>query len=209
MTNAFETDFVLQAGPVIPVLALHDDDDLRPLADALVAGGIQVFEIVLRTPSALEVIARLRDHVPILGAGTVLDRNQMDAAKQAGAQFCVSPGLTPALHAAAQDLAMPLLPGAVTASEIMVARELGYENLKFFPAERAGGPAALGDFASVFPELKFCPTGGISAASAPAYLASPNVVCVGGSLATPKSLIAAKDWKGLQAHVSDLIAALT
>ena len=138
----FDTDFVLKAGPVIPVLALHDDSTLLPLVQALVAGGIRVFEIVLRTPSALDVIARLRGHVPILGAGTVLDAAQMAAAKQAGAQFCVSPGLTANLHAAAQDLAMPLLPGTVTATEIMAARELGYQNLKFFPAERAGGPKA-------------------------------------------------------------------
>ncbi len=199
------TDFILDAGPLIPVLALHDDEDLLPLTQALVTGGIQVFELVLRTPTALQAIARLRDEVPILGAGTVLNADQMAAAKEAGAKFCVSPGLTPRLHQAALDLDMPLLPGAVTASEIMSAMELGYRNLKFFPAERAGGPKALGDFGSVFPMVRFCPTGGISGDNAAAYLGNANVACVGGSLATPKALIAAKDWAGLTAHVRDLL----
>lgn len=203
-----QTSSVLHTGPVIPVLALHDDDTLLPLAEAIVSGGIQVFEIVLRTPTAIDVIAKLRGKVPILGAGTVTNRDQMAAAKDAGATFCVSPGLTPTLHQAAVDLDMPLLPGAVTASEIMAARELGYENLKFFPAERAGGPKALGDFGSVFPDLTFCPTGGVSDTNAAAYLANKNVVCVGGSLATPKDLVAAKDWDGLQAHVAKLVSAL-
>ena len=204
-----QTSSVLKACPLIPVLALHADDTLEPMVEALVAGGIQAFEIVLRTPTALQVIARLKGRVPILGAGTVLDRAQMQAAQDAGATFCVSPGLTPALHQAALDLQMPLLPGTVTASEIMVARELGYSNLKFFPAARAGGPKALADFGSVFPELRFCPTGGVSNDNAAEFLANKNVPCVGGSLATPKDLVAAKDWVGLEAHVKDLIAKLT
>lgn len=203
-----DTDFVLDAGPLIPVLALHDDEDLLPMAKALVAGGIQVFEVVLRTPTALQAMARLRDEVPILGAGTVLNAAQMAAVKEAGAKFCVSPGLTPALHQAALDLDMPLLPGGVTASEIMAAMELGYKNLKFFPAERSGGPKALGDFGSVFPTLRFCPTGGVSGDNAATYLAQKGVACVGGSLATPEDLIAAKDWAGLTAHVSDLLDSL-
>lgn len=206
--KATATDFVLDGGPLIPVLALHADAKLEPLVDALAAGGIQVFEIVLRTPSALHVLARLRDRVPVLGAGTVLSKAQMAEAQDAGAQFCVSPGLTPALHAAARDLAMPLLPGAVTASEIMAAEQLGYRNLKFFPAERAGGPKALADFAAVFPGLRFCPTGGISVATAPDYLAQRNVACIGGSLATPKALIANEDWPALTGHVRDLLARL-
>ena len=207
--NFADTDFVLDAGPLIPVLALHDDENLEPLAQALVAGGIQVFEIVLRTPSAIQVIERLRGIVPILGAGTVLNDQQMRAAQAAGAQFCVSPGLTPALHKSAQELAMPLLPGAVTASEIMSAMERGYKNLKFFPAERAGGPKALADFGSVFPTLRFCPTGGVSAENAEAYLSHKNVACVGGSLATPKALVANRDWAGLQTHVKDLLSSVS
>ena len=205
MTKFSQTDFILDAGLLIPVLALDADETLEPLAEALVAGGIQVFEIVLRTPTALEVIARLRGRVPILGAGTVLDRTQMDAAKSAGAQFCVSPGLTPALHQGALDLTMPLLPGAVTASEVMAARELGYQNLKFFPAERAGGAQGVGDFKSVFPDVRFCPTGGINQTNARDYLAHDNVRCIGGSLATPAYLIKQQDWDGLRAHVAHLI----
>ena len=204
-----DTDFILDAGPVIPVLALHDDETLIPMAEAIVAGGIQVFEVVLRTPTALNVISRLKGRVPILGAGTVLNGAHMAAAKAAGASFCVSPGWTPALHMAAEDLDMPFLPGAVTASEIMMGIDNGFKNLKFFPAERAGGPKALGDFASVFPGIRFCPTGGVSAGNAGAYLANTNVACVGGSLATPKDLIAAKDWAGLQAHVAALVKSLT
>ncbi len=203
------TDPILDAGPVIPVLALHDGLDLAPLAEALVAGGIQVFEVVLRTPSALSAIARLKGRVARLGAGTVLTREQMVAARDAGAEFCVSPGLTPDLHAAAVELSMPLLPGCATASEVMAAQALGYSNLKFFPAERAGGPEALGDFASVFPSLRFCPTGGISADNARVYLANRNVACVGGSLATPSALVQAKDWDGLRQHVESLINTLT
>ena len=199
------TDFALNAGPLIPVLALHDNADLLPLTQALVKGGIQVFELVLRLPTALQAIARLRDEVPILGAGTVLNADQMAAAKQAGAKFCVSPGLTSALHKAALDLQMPLLPGAVTASEIMTARELGYKNLKFFPAERAGGPKALEDFGTVFPGLRFCPTGGVNTDNVSAYRSLKNVACVGGSFATPKALIQAKDWAGLTTHVRDLL----
>ena len=203
------TDPILAAGPVIPVLALHDDPDLEPLAEALVAGGIQVFEVVLRTPSALQVIARLKGRVAHLGAGTVLTRAQMAAAQDAGAEFCVSPGLTPDLHRAAVDLSIPLLPGCATASEVMSAQALGYANLKFFPAERAGGAKALGDFASVFPTTRFCPTGGISVANARAYLANKNVACVGGSLATPAGLVQTKDWDGLCQHVESLIKTLT
>ena len=206
--SVFQTDFVLDAGPVIPVLTLHDDEALLPLADALVAGGLKVFEVVLRTPDALGVIDKLRPLVPILGAGTVLEAAQMHAAKAAGAQFCVCPGLTPALHAAALELAMPLLPGAVTASEVMAARELGYKNLKFFPAERSGGSQALADLGAVFPDIRFCPTGGVSVDNAAAYLRNRNVACVGGTLATPQQLVQARDWAGLTAHVREMLRSL-
>ena len=203
-----DTDFVLDAGLLIPVLALHDDDDLEPLAEALVAGGIQVFEVVLRTPTALQSLKRLKGRVPVLGAGTVLNRAHMQAAQDAGAQFCVSPGLTPALHKSARDLDMPLLPGAVTASEIMTSADLGYRNLKFFPAERVGGVQILGDFEAVFPNIRFCPTGGISQENAGSYLNKPNVACVGGSLTTPKDLILAKNWDALHDFVCRLVAGL-
>ncbi len=205
----FETDFVLNSGPVIPVLALNADETLEPMAEALVAGGIKVFEVVLRTPSALEVIKRLNGRVPILGAGTILNKSQMLEAQKAGATFCVSPGLTEQIHVAAVELEMPLLPGAVTASEIMNARELNYRNLKFFPAERSGGPAALADFAAVFPDSRFCPTGGVSAENASLYLENKNVSSVGGSMATPRKFVMEKDWAGLQRHVEKLIQSLT
>ena len=209
VTHFAETDFVLDAGPVIPVLALNDDETLMPMAEAIVSGGIEVFEVVLRTPTAMDAIRRLKGKVPILGAGTILNGAQMAAAKEAGASFCVSPGWTPALHMAAEELKMPWLPGAVTASEIMMGIDNGFKNLKFFPAERAGGPKALGDFGSVFPEIRFCPTGGVNDDNAAAYLANKNVACVGGSLATPKSLVQAQDWAGLEAHVASLVKSLS
>ena len=204
-----QTDFILEAGPVLPVLSLQDDDRLLPMAEAIVAGGIKVFEVVLRTPTALEALKRLKGQVPILGVGTVLSPAQMAAAKDAGARFCVSPGWTPALHKSAQALHMPWLPGVATASEVMRGLDKGFKNLKFFPAERAGGPKALADFAAVFPGIRFCPTGGISAGNAGAYLANANVPCIGGSLATPKGLVAAQDWPGLEGHVRELVKSLT
>ena len=188
-------DDILQRAPVVPVLAVADPDDAIPLAEALVAAGLPVLEITLRTPAALDVIRRMRD-VPgaIVGAGTVLTSEDLAAVQAAGAAFAISPGGTDALYAAARGAEIPLLPGIATASELMRGLEHGYRRFKFFPAESSGGVAALKGFAGPFAQVKFCPTGGIDAAKAPAYFALPNVITVGGSWMVPNDALAAKDW---------------
>lgn len=188
-------DRILQQAPVVPVLAVADPDDAVPLAQALVAAGLPVLEITLRTPAALEVIRRMRD-VPgaIVGAGTVLTSEDLAAVQAAGAAFAISPGGTDALYAAARNADIPLLPGIATASELMRGLEHGYKRFKFFPAESSGGVAALRGFAGPFAQVKFCPTGGIDAAKAPSYLALSNVITVGGSWMVPNDALAAKDW---------------
>jgi 2-dehydro-3-deoxyphosphogluconate aldolase/(4S)-4-hydroxy-2-oxoglutarate aldolase len=188
-------DDILDAGPVIPVIVIERLEDALPLASALVRGGLRVLEVTLRTPAALQALrAMCAVEGAIVGAGTVLGAAQYDAAIEAGAQFVVSPGLTEALAAVAQARGVPLLPGAVTASEVMRAREAGCTRLKFFPAESSGGVATLKAFAGVFPDVRFCPTGGISSDSASAYLRLPNVACVGGSWPMPPEAIATRDW---------------
>jgi 2-dehydro-3-deoxyphosphogluconate aldolase/(4S)-4-hydroxy-2-oxoglutarate aldolase len=188
-------DDILQRAPVVPVLAVADPEDAIPLAEALVAAGLPVLEITLRTPVALDVIRRMRD-VPgaIVGAGTVLNPEDLAAVQTAGATFAISPGGTDALYAAARGAEIPLLPGIATASELMRGLEHGYRRFKFFPAESSGGIAALKGFAGPFAQVKFCPTGGIDAAKAPNYLALPNVITVGGSWMVPNDALAAKDW---------------
>lgn len=188
-------DGILQQAPVVPVLAVSDLDDAVPLAEALVAAGLPVLEITLRTPAALDVIRRMRD-VPgaIVGAGTVLTTEDLAAVQAAGAAFAISPGGTDALYAAARAAEIPLLPGIATASELMRGLEHGYKRFKFFPAESSGGVAALKGFAGPFAHVKFCPTGGIDAAKAPSYFALPNVITVGGSWMVPNDALAAKDW---------------
>lgn len=186
---------ILRQAPVVPVLAVAEIDDAVPLAETLVAAGLPVLEITLRTPVALEVIRRMRD-VPgaIVGAGTVLTSDDLTAVEAAGAAFAISPGGTDALYAAARGADIPLLPGIVTASELMRGLEHGYSRFKFFPAESSGGVAALKAFAGPFARVKFCPTGGIDAAKAPSYLALPNVITLGGSWMVPNDALAAKDW---------------
>jgi 2-dehydro-3-deoxyphosphogluconate aldolase / (4S)-4-hydroxy-2-oxoglutarate aldolase len=188
-------DAILQQAPVVPVLAVADPDDAIALARTLVDAGLPVLEITLRTPAALEVIRRMRD-VPgaIIGAGTVLTPQDISAVQSAGAAFAISPGGTDALYAAARSADIPMLPGIATASELMRGLEHGYTRFKFFPAESSGGVAALRAFAGPFAHVKFCPTGGIDAAKAPAYLALPNVITVGGSWMVPSDALAAKDW---------------
>ena len=188
-------DEILRQAPVVPVLAVADIDVAVALAETLVAAGLPVLEITLRTPVALEVIRRMRD-VPgaIVGAGTVLTSEDLAAVQAAGAAFAISPGGTDALYAAARNIDIPLLPGIATASELMRGLEHGYNRFKFFPAESSGGIAALKAFAGPFARVKFCPTGGIDAAKAPSYLALPNVITVGGSWMVPNDALAAKDW---------------
>lgn len=201
-------DEVLHQAPVVPVLAVADVEDAIPLAEALVAAGLPVLEITLRTAAALDVIARMRS-VPgaIVGAGTVLTADDLRAVQDAGAAFAISPGGTDALYAAARDASVPLLPGIATASELMRGLEHGYRRFKFFPAESSGGVAALKGFAGPFSQVKFCPTGGIDAAKAPSYLALPNVLTVGGSWMVPGDALKAKDWSTI-ANLARAAAAL-
>jgi 2-dehydro-3-deoxyphosphogluconate aldolase/(4S)-4-hydroxy-2-oxoglutarate aldolase len=181
------------------VIVIDRVEDALPLARALVAGGLRVLEVTLRTPAALDAL-RAMCSVPgaIVGAGTVLDAAQYDAAIDAGAKFVVSPGLTERLAIAARQRVVPLLPGTATASEVMRAREAGFTRLKFFPAESAGGVGALKSLCTVFRDVRFCPTGGITAASARAYLAVPQIVCVGGSWPMPAESIARGDWSRIE-----------
>jgi 2-dehydro-3-deoxyphosphogluconate aldolase/(4S)-4-hydroxy-2-oxoglutarate aldolase len=187
---------LLGRAPVIPVLVIEDIETAVPLARALVAGGLSVLEITLRTPVALEAMRRMAGEVEgaICGAGTVLDAAQLRAAEQAGARFAVSPGATQHLITAARHSTVPLLPGAVTASESMALMEQGFLLQKFFPAEPSGGAATLAALAAPLPMVRFCPTGGIDPAKAPAYLALGNVIAVGGSWMAPKVMIANQDW---------------
>jgi 2-dehydro-3-deoxyphosphogluconate aldolase/(4S)-4-hydroxy-2-oxoglutarate aldolase len=183
--------------PVIPVLVIDDAATAVPLAQALVAGGLGILEITLRTPAALEVIRAIAGEVEeaVVGAGTVLTPAQYRDAERAGARFVVSPGATDAVLSAARASTVPLLPAAATATEVMRLLEQGYRFLKFFPAEPAGGPAYLKALASPLPAARFCPTGGIDAARAPEYLKLSNVVCVGGSWVAPNTAVAAGDWQ--------------
>lgn len=190
---------IVRAGPVIPVLQFDNIEQGEQVSRALLAGGVRVLEITLRTPAAMDVIkhvAALSDEL-IVGVGTLTRPEEMAQAVAAGARFGVSPGYTPALGAAAKAAGLPLLPGTVTPSDILAALADGYETVKFFPAEPSGGVPMLKALHGPFRHVKFCPTGGISAESAPSYLSQPNVVCVGGSWLTPKALVDAKDWAGI------------
>jgi 2-dehydro-3-deoxyphosphogluconate aldolase / (4S)-4-hydroxy-2-oxoglutarate aldolase len=186
--------------PVVPVLVLDDAAHARPLAAALIAGGLPALEVTLRTPAALDAIQAMSG-VPgaVVGAGTLITPEDVRAAKAAGAVFGVSPGATDALLRACEAEGLPLLPGAATASEAMALLERGYDMQKFFPAEASGGIAALAALGGPLPQIGFCPTGGITAQNAPAYLALPNVVCVGGSWLAPRPLIEAMKWDRIAA----------
>ncbi|MEB3768272.1 bifunctional 4-hydroxy-2-oxoglutarate aldolase/2-dehydro-3-deoxy-phosphogluconate aldolase [Acinetobacter sp. MD2] len=187
---------VVGLGPVIPVLAFDSAEQGEHVSRALHAGGVKVLEITLRTAAGLAAIERasqLADDI-VVGVGTITKPEHCAQAKKAGAKFGVSPGLTRDLHLAAQDAGLPLLPGVMTPSDLIQAIELGYDIVKFFPAQQAGGVPMLQAFYGPFPNLRFCPTGGITAATAPDFLKQPNVVCVGGSWLTPKQAVAAQDW---------------
>ncbi|HEY3014350.1 MAG TPA: bifunctional 4-hydroxy-2-oxoglutarate aldolase/2-dehydro-3-deoxy-phosphogluconate aldolase [Nocardioides sp.] len=187
---------LLSVAPVVPVVVLDSVADAVPVARALVAGGLPVIELTLRTPVALDAIRAIADEVPeiLVGAGTIVAPGQAKEALDAGAQFLVSPGTTPSLLAAMGDTGLPFLPGVATVSEVLSALEAGVSALKFFPAEASGGAAFLKSIASPVPAARFCPTGGITAATAPSYLSLPNVGCVGGSWLTPGDAVAAGDW---------------
>jgi 2-dehydro-3-deoxyphosphogluconate aldolase/(4S)-4-hydroxy-2-oxoglutarate aldolase len=187
---------LLSLVPVVPVVVLDDLAHAVPVARALVAGGLPVIELTLRTPVALDAIAAIAEEVPeiLVGAGTITSPELVARAVDAGAQFLVSPGTTPSLLRELSGAGVPFLPGTATVSEAMAVLEAGFSEMKFFPAEASGGAAYLKSLASPLPAARFCPTGGITATSAPAYLSLPNVGCVGGSWLTPADALAAGDW---------------
>lgn len=191
---------ICELAPVVPVLVIEDAGDAIPLAEALVAGGLPALEVTLRTPAALEVIREMAKVAGgCVGAGTLVTREDVCAAKEAGAVFGVSPGATEELLAACEEFDVPLLPGAATASEAMQLLARGYDVMKFFPAEAAGGAAALKAIGAPLPQISFCPTGGVNPGNAESYLSLPNVICAGGSWVAPKDLVTKGDWAGIEA----------
>jgi 2-dehydro-3-deoxyphosphogluconate aldolase / (4S)-4-hydroxy-2-oxoglutarate aldolase len=191
-----KTQDLIEHGPVIPVIVLHRVQDAVPLARALVDGGVRVLEVTLRTPVALDCIRAIIAAVPqaIVGAGTVRNPDEARAAKAAGCRFAVSPGYLASVGRLCQEIDLPLLPGVATASEVMAAQADGHDFLKFFPASAAGGIPMLRGLAGPYPEVLFCPTGGITVKTAPDYLALPNVKVCGGSWLTPADAVASGDW---------------
>ncbi len=187
---------VLQISPIVPVVVVEDIKDAVPLAQSLIEGGILIIEVTLRSSCALEAIELIAKNVPKMrvGAGTILNPTQLEQAQNRGAEFLISPGLTPSLLEHAKKKDMPLIPGVSSSSEVMQALEWGYHALKFFPAEYCGGVKLLNAFNGPFKGVKFCPTGGISADNMHSYLNLENVLCVGGSWLTPKDLIQNKEW---------------
>jgi 2-dehydro-3-deoxyphosphogluconate aldolase/(4S)-4-hydroxy-2-oxoglutarate aldolase len=199
---------IVGLAPVIPILTVGDVEHAVPLARALVAGGLRVLEITLRTSVAIGCVAAIRQAVPgaIVGVGTLTRAVDFAAADRAGAQFGVTPGLTPELAAAARGARFPLLPGVMTPTEVIAARLAGYNILKLFPAHQVGGIGMLRALGAPFPDVLFCPTGGITRDTAPEYLALPNVVSVGGSWVAPQAIVDAKDWKRIEALAVDAAA---
>ncbi|SIM55650.1 bifunctional 4-hydroxy-2-oxoglutarate aldolase/2-dehydro-3-deoxy-phosphogluconate aldolase [Micromonospora cremea] len=195
-------------GPIIPVVVLHRADDAATLARALLRGGVRTMEITLRTPAALPALRAVAAEVPemVVGAGTVLTADQVDEAVAAGARFLVSPGATVGLARAAVDSGLPFLPGAGTVSEMMTLAELGLTTIKFFPAAASGGRAYLASVAQPLPHLTFCPTGGITATTAPDWLALPNVACVGGSWLTSATAVRTRDGEAVTALAREAVA---
>ena len=208
-TNAGLTALqVMQDAPVIPVIVLNDLAHAVPMARALVAGGVRMLEVTLRTPQALACIEAIAREVPeaVVGAGTVRSRADAQSAARAGARFAVSPGYTSAVGQACRDVGLALLPGVATGSEIMMAQEDGFTELKFFPAMQAGGPAMLKAWSGPFFDVRFCPTGGVSLQNAGEFLTLPNVVCVGGSWLVPADAMAAGDWARIIRLAADTAA---
>lgn len=206
--RAAQLDALLARAPVLPVLVIERLDDAVPLAHALVGAGLPVLEVTLRTDAALEAITRIAREVPdaVVGAGTVLDAAALAAVERAGAAFAIAPGATEALYDAAEASPLPFLPGIASASELMRGLERGHRRFKFFPAEALGGVAALRSLAGPFPQARFCPTGGIDAARAPAYLRLPNVATVGGSWMVPGDALASRDWTRIRALAGEAAA---
>ena len=200
-------DALLARAPVLPVISISKLEDAVPLARALVAGGLPVLEVTLRSAIALEAIAAMVRAVPgaIVGAGTVLDEDDLDAVTRAGALFSISPGSTESVYLAAARATIPHIPAIASASELMRGLEHGHRRFKFFPADSSGGVGALKAFAGPFPQVQFCPTGGIDAASAPRYLALDNVITVGGSWMVPIAALAARDFARIEALAKEAV----
>lgn len=196
---------VFKCSPIVPVMVINKIEHAVPLARALVAGGIKVLEVTLRTPCALEAIALIAKEVPeaLVGAGTVLNETQLQQAIDAGSQFIITPGATPDLLKAAMKGTVPLIPGVASISEVMAGMELGYTHFKFFPPEASGGVDALKAFSGPLANIRFCPTGGITPDSYLRYLALPNVDCIGGSWIAPTDAVEAEDWQ----RITDLCQA--
>ncbi|MEV3972597.1 bifunctional 4-hydroxy-2-oxoglutarate aldolase/2-dehydro-3-deoxy-phosphogluconate aldolase [Streptomyces sp. NPDC050698] len=199
---------VLDLAPVVPVVVIEEAGDAVPLARALVAGGLPAIEVTLRTPAALAAIREIARGVPgaVVGAGTVVRPGQVGEAVAAGSRFLVSPGWTDGLLEAMRASGVPFLPGVSTASEVVALLERGVREMKFFPAQAAGGTAYLRSLSGPLPQARFCPTGGIGPASAPDYLALPNVGCVGGSWMLPRDAVAARDWGRVEALAREAAA---
>lgn len=198
------------AARILPVITIGNEEQILPLADALSAGGLRTLEITLRSRHGLTAIQRLRQERPDLciGAGTVLDRRMMDEVEAAGAQFIVTPGSTRDILEAGVSCSVPLLPGASSASDVMEGYALGYRRFKLFPAEVCGGIAALKALGGPFGDVRFCPTGGVSAANAAQYLALANVMCVGGTWMIDSATLERGDWAGIQQRTAEALAAL-
>ncbi|MDO6567642.1 bifunctional 4-hydroxy-2-oxoglutarate aldolase/2-dehydro-3-deoxy-phosphogluconate aldolase [Alteromonas sp. 1_MG-2023] len=199
---------IFAAGPVVPVLVINDVEKAVPLAKALMAGGIKVLEVTLRTPAAIDVIKRIADEVPdsLIGAGTVTNAQQLKAVIEAGAKFAISPGMTADLLKAGMEAEIPLIPGISSTSELMKGKDAGYTHMKFFPAEASGGVKAIKAISGPFPEFTFCPTGGISTGNYNDYLALKNVVCVGGSWLAPDDAIESGDWDRITQLAKEAVA---
>ncbi|MEM8555772.1 MAG: bifunctional 4-hydroxy-2-oxoglutarate aldolase/2-dehydro-3-deoxy-phosphogluconate aldolase [Pseudomonadota bacterium] len=201
---------VAALAPVIPVLVIKDAEHAKPLAEALVAGGLYALEVTLRTPAALEAIHRMAAvEGAVVGAGTVLGPNDVQAAHAAGATFAVSPGATPTLLQACEAEGLPLMPGAATPSEVMALLERGYEMQKFFPAKAAGGVPMLKSIGGPLPQVGFCPTGGITPENLSRFLALPNVVCCGGTWVAPDDLLQSGNWSAIENLAAQAVEAAT
>ena len=199
---------IFAAGPVVPVLVINDVEKAVPLAKALMAGGIKVLEVTLRTPAAIDVIKRIADEVPdsLIGAGTVTNAQQLKAVIEAGAKFAISPGMTADLLKAGMEAEIPLIPGISSTSELMKGKDAGYTHMKFFPAEASGGVKAIKAISGPFPEFTFCPTGGIGPGNYNDYLALKNGVCVGGSWLAPDDAIESGDWSRITQLAKEAVA---
>jgi len=210
MTSKWKTspEEIFAAGPVVPVLVINDVEKAVPLAKALMEGGIKVLEVTLRTPAAIDVIKRIAEEVPdsLIGAGTVTNAQQLKAVVEAGAKFAISPGMTADLLKAGMDAEIPLIPGISSTSDLMKGKDAGYTHMKFFPAEASGGVKAIKSISGPFPDVTFCPTGGIGPNNYNDYLALNNVKCVGGSWLAPDDAIEAGDWARITQLAKEAVA---